>query len=668
MPWLLLALVGAALLLLRRPATGPAGDRGDTGDGGTPIGGGGRPPIPPTADNPFGAVTPEATLDVLPSTPNGWTPRLSYAGGRLFLLCGAAEVWILELDRVTLIVLRTFTVGPARAGPGGWRSPSIAVWYLEGQTPEGPGFSRHEIDVSTWTDQAPPISREVAALASTVGGNTVNVRDGLVCEFTVGLANRVNGEPIDLQAIVNAAELAGLNARPTVFNWGPAVTAVGVWACTINDNSAIVRRNTTNGRTILRPVSPTGRAAFELAIGPGGSVMYGQGQIRGFAGVEPETDLSLAPWGEGVGYVFTGPGGGVWISTNTWNEAAGRGLVLIRPWGSSVAVILDRPTIFNTIVVTPAGFIVATADDRGRARVDRLALDSPFAPLADPARPPTPLELEGVRMIETYAAPVCSTPRHFGFFFDRNDGRGYPTTPAPGTTSVLVAHPSLGPPGPTTWGWEFYAAHGPVRRVIAATDGTAATVPDEFLLALYWGLEGGLAYWGTEARANLRAAQAQADGRGKPLLVYCDDSYSEDRAIAWARGELSLDNIPLQQCYAGREPGTPTDQYAWSGLVSGQANQARWRRGFAKLDDAGFARLAMVRTMYTQSRNFPPLYIVALQPYLDALANEFGVDFDLAFSWARPSGVLLPYPGGLDLRMLIPYAEQLTERSQLSGV
>jgi len=261
-----------------------------------------------------------------------------------------------------------------------------------------------------------------------------------------------------------------------------------------------------------------------------------------------------------------------------------------------------------------------------------------------------------------------NSPRWFGMFFDRNDAR-YPTDAAPGTCSVLTPHTSLGPAGPETWGWAFFTRHGAPRHVIASysPDGVSAapTVPNEYLIGIYWGLEGGPGNWSEEERASLEQARAEAASRNVPLLVYLDGGYWTDEADAWANAFLRRSDIPIGMCYPHRPHG-PSNAFSWESLDLSE-DVARWRLQFQRRRPH-HDRLAIVRTMYTQTWNFPPAFIESAQPAITALGNDFEVWADLGFAWARPSGILQPWGAAPSIRRVLePWALSLTDASRASG-
>jgi hypothetical protein len=288
---------------------------------------------------------------------------------------------------------------------------------------------------------------------------------------------------------------------------------------------------------------------------------------------------------------------------------------------------------------------------------------------APPPPPPAPVRPPDVQPTLPVNVPPFTSPRWFGLFFERNDAR-YPTAVGPGTCSVLTPHTSLGPAGPDTWGWPFFTRHGPPRKVIGSYSpdhvSSAVTVPDEWLIAVYWGLEGGPGHWSDDHARSLERAREEAHGRRVPLLVYMDGGYWSDEALSWASTQLDRSDIPLGMCYPHRDHG-PGNEFSWESLdLSRDAN--RWRTQFDQLRALGFADLGLVRTMYTQTWNFPPAFIEQCQPVITNIANDYRVWCDLGFAWARPSGILQPWGDAPSIRpVLEPWANALEAASRASG-
>lgn len=318
------------------------------------------------------------------------------------------------------------------------------------------------------------------------------------------------------------------------------------------------------------------------------------------------------------------------------------------PWEGAGVWIPDLWHSGITAVVTETGYRIAGyREDTGELKVVDVPFDEATREIpVVPVPPPAP------RLPTIPAAPIVSGPRWDGVFFERNH---YDMTPSPAACAVLVTRAGAPPV------WEAFVAAGPAKPVLADY-GAIDAVPPEYRLGLMVTLEGGPE--GPAFGDDLDARRHVLDGLDDvetwwrtrcqkaialevPMVFYLDGGFDPERPGVTRfldqylpspdRLPSGLEVIPEEMCYPNKVEG----------LVEDLAVSAdRWRRGLAHLSARGFTRLAIARTLYTQSENYPIAHIEACQPAIDRLADEFAVTFDLGFSWARPSGVIVPYPPG----------------------
>ncbi len=156
-----------------------------------------------------------------------------------------------------------------------------------------------------------------------------------------------------------------------------------------------------------------------------------------------------------------------------------------------------------------------------------------------------------------------------------------------------------------------------VKRPVLAGVGEAASVPDSQLIGIFWQAD----------PATYAQALAYAKHRKRPLYVYSDTNVYPDEVLqkycTWSGA------IPLVQAY-------PADKKSGEPLKASPAEDvARISAQFQKLKDRGFKRLGIVRTMYTQSGNYPLDHILAMQDGLTSAVLTYGVGLDVWFSWLR---------------------------------
>jgi hypothetical protein len=158
-----------------------------------------------------------------------------------------------------------------------------------------------------------------------------------------------------------------------------------------------------------------------------------------------------------------------------------------------------------------------------------------------------------------------------------------------------------------------------VKRPVIAGLLESRTVPDEFLIAISWSNEAGA--------LNFEGHLAGAQARKRPLIVYSDTDDYPDDAIALCRRWSGC--IPMVRGYpAGKKETEPLK-------ATPAQDVARIRGNFQKLRDLGFRRLAMARTMYTQTGNYPIAHILAMQPGLTQIVIDYQLFADCWFAWLR---------------------------------
>jgi hypothetical protein len=226
---------------------------------------------------------------------------------------------------------------------------------------------------------------------------------------------------------------------------------------------------------------------------------------------------------------------------------------------------------------------------------DTITLVAPFR-LGDGA-----IDLSVARApLPPFPAPVWEGPFDASSAPDR-----YGSVVTPGNCEVIVDGTSF--------------ADLKVSRPVIAGLLESRTVPDAYLIAIAWSNEAG----GLHFDEHL----AEAKARNRPLLVYSDtDAYPEE-AIAVCRRWSGC--IPMVRGYpAGKRANEPLK-------ATPDQDVARIRGSVQHLRDRGFARIALARSLYTQTGNYPVDHILAMQDALTAIVRDFHLFADCWFAWLR---------------------------------
>jgi len=158
-------------------------------------------------------------------------------------------------------------------------------------------------------------------------------------------------------------------------------------------------------------------------------------------------------------------------------------------------------------------------------------------------------------------------------------------------------------------------------RYVFADAPSASSVPAPWLRGIYFGFEAGQI---DEAGYERHLGIARA--RGVPLLVYYDAPEYPDWVCRQFANQPNI--VPCVQAYpAPKNPGEP--------VRATPAQDVARIRGTVEHLRNFYDRVAIARTMYTQSGNYPLQHILDMQPGLTDLVRELRVFADLWFAWLR---------------------------------
>lgn len=304
--------------------------------------------------------------------PNGWYPRVTVDGDRIFVAYGNGQVRLAEI-LADGTVLRDELIASA-PGTTNWRSfwsksNELTVFSLV----TGEQWVRSTLDV-----RGPWVLRASDDDPTLVAGNQHAVTPDLWASWFTR----------DMRLCINGTQEASS---------GGALSAGGEYvACAdSNSNAEIAVRHVRNGLIGKhRCVVPL----HETMTAPGGSVAYGSfGPLHGvrvFNGqLGPDEDLGVTPWNqEWCGQAWIGEDGHTWVSTLAYSGDGG--MILLRPWGEKACVIVRRLAVHVSIVEHEGFWIIASCDDVGRLNVDRVSFSAPRE-----------------RVQETVSIPVIAQPR-----------------------------------------------------------------------------------------------------------------------------------------------------------------------------------------------------------------------------------------------------------------
>jgi hypothetical protein len=438
---------------------------------------------------------------------------------------------------------------------------------------------------------------------------------------------------------------------------GPGQTCEGVIVMPCREGELILRHTPAGAST---EAHRTRVAPFEILAGPDGTVVYGGfGPVHGFRIAGQDLNLQVAPWGgEGPMYLWRRPDGQVWLATVSWDGAREKGYILLRPFGETERCLpIERPAAFVTCVDHPGGqLIVASCDNVGRASIDVLPADAALVKLPA-SRPAVTVNTRRYQVAFLAKDPRYGWHEHPGncdLLYERVDANGDRLPEEDGAAIYRFAiepQPGVHKTPKPTFASTFVAPH----------------VPAHLLRGILFSLEGGVAALDDPTRAARFEAQLEesielAIRLKVPLVTNLDgDDWRRPVGAALARRYLrkrpGLEMMAMFECYPHRLGGTfgqleGIEPIPWS--------VARWRETHAAVKALGFERVVIARSMYTQLvsidpwlDNYPISHILALQPVITQLCNEWQVAGDFWFAWARRGGVV-DYS-----EALLPWAEAL---------
>lgn len=276
---------------------------------------------------------------------NGWWPSIS-PDGKSVSFGNWGDSFLLDLESESTAPQKNFEAPPGvtpgtNCLGGQWLSSTLLTFLCEGGSNEG--YSRYEVNTNTLTPQ------KTSDVSANIESNIFRARDGHWASYVVrGGQGR----------IVKDGQLVGSNLGGAISVGGNTL----VYACT-NANTSICVRNGSNLRTY------TARGDLHMTATDGSYVIYGgyRGGVRGITPTGQDVSLTLSPSGlEGPAEVVN-VNGTRWVVSMAWGD--NYTYILLRPWGSRSAIVLDAPAVHVSAVYKNGNFIVAYNDDVGNIKI-----------------------------------------------------------------------------------------------------------------------------------------------------------------------------------------------------------------------------------------------------------------------------------------------------------
>ncbi len=292
---------------------------------------------------------------------NGWWPSIS-PDGRYVAFGNWGDSYVLDLTSSSTKPAWNFKNPPGFPTPeegggrciaGQWLSNTKLSFVCEiGGIDNGSvSFWRYEVTVGQW------IPVKTSDNPSYVVATIFKAKDNHWATYQAGPTFRIIK---DNQVLAN--------------NAGGALSISGntlVHACNNTNTNLCVR----DGNTLTKTY-PVRTPLFSTAI-EGGYILYGgYGPVHGITPTGSDIDLTLSPSRtENPSEVFL-VNGARWFSTLTWNPPLDREYILLRPWGSRSAIVLDAAAVSASVVQKGSDLIVAYNDDQGNIKILTVPINS----------------------------------------------------------------------------------------------------------------------------------------------------------------------------------------------------------------------------------------------------------------------------------------------------
>ncbi len=286
---------------------------------------------------------------------NGWWPSIS-PDGRYVAFGNWGDSYVLDLTSSSTKPAWNFKTPPGFPTPeegggrciaGQWLSNTKLSFVCEiGPIANGgkDGFWRYEVTVGQWV----PV--KTADNPNNVVATIFKAKDNHWATYQAGPTFR----------IIKDNQVLATNAGGALSISGNTL----VHACNNTNSNICVRDGSTLTKTY-----PVRTPLFSTAT-EGGYILYGgYGPVHGITPTGSDIDLTVSPSKtENPSEVFL-VNGARWISTLTWNPPLDREYIILRPWGSRSAIVLDAPAVSASVVQKGNDLIVAYNDDQGNIKI-----------------------------------------------------------------------------------------------------------------------------------------------------------------------------------------------------------------------------------------------------------------------------------------------------------
>jgi hypothetical protein len=298
--------------------------------------------VAPTYDQSF--VTSNKTF----SSVNGWFPKISPDGK--YIGCGFSDISIVDPVSGQAWPLMSHAFWAQ------WIQPNVMT-FLHEDDENGLLQTRYEVPMSTKIPAAMPGDPSVVA------GNIFSADAGHWASFQSGASRRLTYDGVALSN-----------------DGGPAMSVSADW---------LVYAKNVNGKNLGLIVYKGGQRlkeyplsgvpeAFEVNVNQGYIVYGGYGAIHGIDPSGHDIDLTITPWRwEAHAFVFF-VDGQPWVASTTSYAKFDRGYILLRPWGSQDAIVLEDGDAAGLDAASVNGeIIVAMNTNTGILSVRRFKATAP---------------------------------------------------------------------------------------------------------------------------------------------------------------------------------------------------------------------------------------------------------------------------------------------------
>ena len=311
-------------------------------EGGT---GGGGAPGTITVVTPISVWTPSQTI-------NGWFPVISPDGK--YVSYGFGDAFITDLKTKEEKSFKDSTT--LGCFVMGWIRPDTYTYVCE-LSDNGP-MARYEVKVGEW------ISRKTADNPSLVQGTNTRAADG----HWASSLKRI---------VVDNSIVVPTSANPPGGLWGISGNYI-IYACDYNDHSVCL--STVNGSS--KKIYNTVGTAMEADLKNNYILYAGSSKLNGItpAGVDSSKTIGTFSF-EGKPAIFL-VRGAVWIASSVEDNATNKSYVILRPWNSTSAIVLDTGNLDSgsaalDVMFDGTNFVVAQNTNKGILKVSVIPENAP---------------------------------------------------------------------------------------------------------------------------------------------------------------------------------------------------------------------------------------------------------------------------------------------------